>query len=91
MRCRWFENKKDFFLDFVDGQNVVKSKSGCLNDSIFLNETAAFLWSELSKSKQTKEQLLNKLLSQFDISTVLALNDIDIFVKTLNKYEILDE
>ncbi len=83
--------KNDFFLTYVDGQNVVKSKSGCLNDSIFLNETAAFLWSQLSESEQTKEQLLNKLLANFDISTVLALNDIDVFVKTLNKYGILDE
>ena len=83
--------KNDFFLSVIDGQNVVKSKSGNLNDTIFLNETAAYLWSELEHSELTKEELLSKLLSRFDISTVLALNDIDIFVKTLEKYRMLDE
>lgn len=83
--------KNDYFLSTVDGQNIVKAKSGDLNCNICLKETAAFLWHALSNGECTKQQLLNELLSNFDISTVLALNDIDVFLKTLRKYEMLDE
>lgn len=59
-------------------------------NNIVLDEIAVFLWETLSQSDMGKEQLLKALLEHFDISTVLALNDIDIFVKTLKENDILE-
>lgn len=76
-----------------DGQNlIVYTKDDMVfNDAITLNETMAFLWKCIKNGCTTKERLLDLLLNKYDISTVLALNDIDIFVKTLNQNGILDE
>ena len=76
-----------------DGQNlIVYTKNDIVfNDAITLNETMAFLWECIKNGCTTKERLLDILLNKYDISTVLALNDIDIFVKTLNQNGILEE
>lgn len=76
-----------------DGQNlIVYTKNDIVfNDAITLNETMAFLWECIKNGCTTKERLLDLLLNKYDISTVLALNDIDIFVKTLNQNGILEE
>lgn len=85
--------KPEFHLKKISGQNVVcceNSVSSPMN-SIVLTETAAFLWEQISQKDMGKEQLLNALLDRFEISTVLALNDIDIFVKTLKENGIIEE
>ena len=76
-----------------DGQNlIVYTKNDIVfNDAITLNETMAFLWECIKNGCTAKERLLDILLNKYDISTVLALNDIDIFVKTLNQNGILEE
>ena len=61
------------------------------NSTIFLTDTAAYLWNLLKNQNVSKEQMLHGLLDNFDISTVLALNDIDIFIKTLKENGILEE
>ena len=86
--------KESFVLVRRDGQNFIEctDKSNTFfNSSVSLNTTAAFLFRQLKKKPQTKEELLSTLLDTFDISTVLALNDIDIFIKTLGKNGILEE
>ena len=48
-----------------------------------------FLW-KLSKSREvTKAQMLDETLSSFDISTVLALGEIDYFIKKMKEYGII--
>ena len=49
------------------------------------------LWNLLQNENVTKEQMLNGLLENFDISIVLALSDIDVFIRTLTEHGILDE
>lgn len=85
--------KKGFILKREDGQNVIicTDKSIGYNSTIMLNETNAFLFERLSESEQTKEDLLRLLLNNFDISTVLALNDIDVFVRTLRENGVIEE
>lgn len=84
----------NFILVRRDGQNYIECKnpSDCtLQSSVSLNETAAFLFKTLKESPKTKEELLHALLDNYEISTVLALNDIDVFVKTLKGNGIIEE
>ncbi len=61
------------------------------NANIELTEISTFLWNLLSSGDKTKEQMLNALLGQFDISAVLALNNIDVFIRTLKENGIIEE
>ena len=58
---------------------------------IVFNDTAVFLWNLISEREVTKQEMLEALLEEFDISTVLALGNIDVFVKTLKENEIIEE
>ncbi len=83
-----------FELKHENGENLVIYKGDnpelMLYDTITLSEETAYLWECLKSGEKTKEQLLNMLLDKYDISTVLALNDIDIFVKTLKGNGIIE-
>ncbi len=86
--------KHGFSLKKENGEVLVvcdKSIHRNFNSIIFLSDTSAYLWELLQNENATKEQLLNGLLNKFDISTVLALSDIDVFIKTLKENGILEE
>ncbi len=86
--------KEGFELKNIHGQNIIVCDGETVKDftrSIALSSTSSFLWSKLKEGEKTKEELLGLLLDNFDISTVLALNDIDVFVKTLKKDGIIEE
>ncbi len=86
--------KDGFKLVNMQGQNTVvlnNGKSVSFNNTIVLTDTAAFLWKMLENGNPTKKEMLNALLRNFDISTVLALSDIDIFLRTMRENGILEE
>ena len=86
--------KQGFSLKQKNGEAVIvcdKSLNRDFTSSIQLTETSIFLWNLLKKCDCTKEQMLNELLNEFDISTVLALNNIDVFVRTLKENGIIEE
>lgn len=86
--------KQGFSLKKEDGQNVIicdKSIHPDFNSTIFLTDTAVYIWETVQSGNASKEQILHGLLDKFDISTVLALNDIDIFIRTLKENGILEE
>lgn len=86
--------KDGFKLENMQGQNTVvlnNGKSHSFNNTIVLTDTAAFLWKMLENGNPTKKEMLNELLRNFDISTVLALSDIDIFLRTMRENGILEE
>ena len=85
--------KKEFELINSSGQNVVvcKSASGGSQNVITLTETAVFLWNLLKEKDVSKTEMLNALIENFEISTVLALGDIDVFVRTMRENEIIEE
>ncbi len=86
--------KQGFSLKTENGQTVImcdKNINKDFNSTIFLSNTSVFLWNLLQNGTPTKEQMLRGLLDNFDISTVLALNDIDVFIKTLKENGILEE
>lgn len=85
--------KNGFSLEKKDGQNIIvcRDNNAKFNSLIVLNETNAFLFESMTKGEKSREQLLNLLLENFDVSTVLALNDIDIFVRTLKENGVIEE
>lgn len=85
--------KKGFELVELSGQRVVVAKHGEAahqENTIVLNETAAFLWNLLKERDVTKTEMLNAVMENFDISTVLALGDIDVFVRTMKENGIVE-
>ena len=86
--------KQGFYLKEENGQSIVvcdKAINRNFTSSIILTDTSAHLWKMLKNENATKEQMLHGLLQNFDISTVLALNDIDVFIKILKENGILEE
>lgn len=86
--------RQGFNLKTENGQTVVvcdKNINRDFNSTIVLTETSAFLWNMIQNENTTKEKMLNGLLDNFDISTVLALNNIDVFIRTLKENGILEE
>ena len=62
-----------------------------IDNTIVLTETALFLWKMLENGNPTKSEMLNALLDNFEISTVLALGDIDVFLRTMRENGIIEE
>ncbi|MBQ6826039.1 MAG: PqqD family protein [Clostridia bacterium] len=85
--------KDGFELVNSSGQQVVVCKNGSERSQnvITLTETAAFLWNLLKEKDVSKTEMLNALIENFEISTVLALGDIDVFVRTMRENEIIEE
>lgn len=86
--------KQEFSLKNKNGQSIIvcdKNINRNFNSAIMLTDTSAYLWNLLKTNNTTKEEMLTGLLENFDISTVLALNNIDIFIKTLKENGILEE
>ena len=85
--------KDSFDIKNISGENIVvcSDKSANFNKLIKLNSTADFLWRELKEGEKTAEQLFTALTDNFSISSVLALNEIDIFLKILKENGILTE
>ncbi len=86
--------KKGFNIKCENGQTAIicdKNINRDFNSTILLSDTSAYLWKLLQNENANKEQMLNGLLKEFDISTVLALNNIDIFIRTLKENGILEE
>lgn len=85
--------KSDFTLKNDKGKHIIVATgetARSFNSSIILNDAAIFMWERLKKEELSKEQLVNALLDEFPISTVLALSHVDTFFKTLKENEILE-
>lgn len=83
--------KKGFRIEDLSGNHTVCSDDPEFTSAIVLNDTALFLWKLLEKKDASKAEMLNSLLENFEISTVLALNDIDVFLRTMKEYGIIEE
>ncbi|MBR5156526.1 MAG: PqqD family protein [Clostridia bacterium] len=84
--------KDGFLLKEIAGSWVVVPVGEQVVDfqmMITLNETGAFLWEKL-KSKISKEELLNALLSEYAVERSVAEADVDEFLKTLSEKELLE-
>lgn len=77
------KNIADTFVVVPLGTNTVSFRS-----IISLNETGAFLWSQL-ENEITKEQLLEAMLKEYDIDEATATADIEAFVEKLTEAGLL--
>lgn len=84
--------KDDFILRKVADTYVVvpvNSMTLDFNGIINLNETGAFLF-ELLQNSATKDELLIRLLEEYDVSKQKASSDIDIFIEKVKEADILE-
>ena len=84
--------KDDFILRKVADTYVVvpvNSMTLDFNGIINLNETGAFLF-ELLQNGATKDELLIRLLEEYDVSKQKASSDIDIFIEKVTEADILE-
>ncbi len=91
MRVTKVRIKSGFDILTVDGQYILSSDNGKKTmDTIYLDEISLFLWNELKQKDFLQTEMLNLLLDNFEISTVLALSEVDKFVKILTKNGIIE-
>lgn len=84
--------KSGFVVREIAGQSVVVAlgeASKVFNGIIKLNETGRVMWDILSQGAQ-KEDVINKILSEYDIDRETVEKDVDSFVTTLKENNILE-
>ena len=78
--------KEGFILREVAGNYIVVAVGSAVkqfNGVITLNETGSFLWKKLQEGCE-KEDLVNALLSEYEVSEEVALSDVITFIEKLN-------
>lgn len=84
--------KKNFILRKVADSYVVVPVGKLtldFNGIINLNETGAFLFGLLQKGAE-KEDLLQKMLEEYDVTPEKAAADIDVFLKKAEEADVLE-
>ena len=81
-----------FLLKTVAGKNIVVSVGSEVNFNgmLTLNDTGVFLWN-LLKTHTTKEEMLNKMLNEYEVEENIASCDIDNFLTKLRDAKILED
>ncbi len=71
---------------------IVPIKDGLIQieGMLTLNETGAFLWEQL-KEEKTKKELLEAILSEYDVDKEIASTDIQEFLEKTKRSNILSE
>ncbi len=85
--------KSGFVLEKVGGAYLavaVGSRTKDFNGLVRMNGTGAFLWGLLADKDMTSEQLLEKVLSEYEVAEEQARGDIAAFEKTLRDNGILE-
>ena len=83
--------KEGYLLRQVAGNAVVVPVGHAdFSGMITLNETAAFLWQQLTEGA-TEESLCTAMLSEYDVPADVAAADVATFLKTLRDAALLDE
>jgi methyltransferase-like protein len=59
-----------------------------MNSVYTLNETGAFLW-ELIDGKKTIKDLIDAMISEYDVGKEIATEDVSSFIEEMNKYLII--
>lgn len=83
--------EKEFILREIAGEYIIVPVGQAaleFNGMITLNETGAFLWKQLLNDV-TKEQLLEAMRKEYDVSEEEAGNDIEEFLQILRAHQVL--
>lgn len=84
--------KGEFVLREVAGENIlipVGETALKFNGMITLDPVGAVIWSALGKRKG-REEILQEILSRFDVEMQTALDDLDSFLEQLQKADLLE-
>ena len=82
--------KDEFFIKSENGQNIVKNKTKNIDNVIVLGNTATMLFGLLKEKDCSQDEMLEFILQNTDISTVLALNDLNVFIKLMKENDIFE-
>ncbi|NCC99656.1 MAG: PqqD family protein [Bacteroidia bacterium] len=85
--------KDGFKLHQIDDEYVVLAEgidNIDFSKMISLNESAAYLWRNLQGKNITEQLVTDLLLSEYEVSKDLALQDAKSFLQTLNDAGVLD-
>lgn len=92
-RCGDIMKIKDGFIlkEIADSYIVVplRERIDDFSAVINLNETSALIWKCLEKGA-TKEELVDKLMSKYDVDKPLAESDVDKFIEKLKEANLLE-
>lgn len=84
----------DFMLRDIAGEVILVPTGAAtqqFNGMITLNEVAAFIWKNLDESK-SKEELVDKIMDEFEVDGETARTDVEGFVGALYEHGlVLDE
>ncbi len=83
--------KDGYLLREVAGSNiVVPVGEGAMDFSgvITLNEVGAFIWNLLEKDI-TKDQIVEKMLSEYDVDKTTAENDVEEYISALRGADLI--
>ena len=84
--------KNGFVVREIAGQSVVVAlgeASKSFNGIIKLNETGCFIWKILAEGAE-KEDIVSKLLEEYDVDEQTASRDVDTFISSLKENNILE-
>lgn len=81
-----------YLLRTVAGKNIVVSIGSdvSFNGMLTLNDTGVFFWNLMQK-ETTKEEILEAVLKEYDVSAEEASRDIDEFIEKLSAAKILED
>ena len=84
--------KEGYQLKTISGRHTIvadKLKVKEFNNVIVLNEVAVYLWN-LMRDEISRDEMVNRLISELNLSKLLALSNVEIFVKTLKENGIIE-
>ena len=81
--------REGFLLRNVAGNNVVGQATLDFNGMMSLNETGAFIFSKMLEGT-TKEQLIEDLISEYEVEREIAQKDVDDFIKKVEGEGLLE-
>ena len=87
------KTKSGFMLRNVAGRDIVVAVGAAsmdFNGIISLNETGAFLW-KILENGATKEELISKMLSEYDTDEATATAGIDAFLASCREAGLIEE
>lgn len=87
------KTKSGFMLRKVAGKDIVVAVGAAsmdFNGLISLNDTGAFLWKLLEQGAEYDE-LVAKMLQEYDIDEATAKEGIDSFLKTAQEAELIEK
>lgn len=83
--------KKELIKREIGGETILVPVGKTVYDSkglFVINELGTFIWEMLPKA-ETEEDILNAILSEYDVSEAEAKKDLEEFLDTLRKMEII--